>query len=69
MFRKTLIGFFLTSSLDLRADMFDALNHTQWGPASNSDTPGNANYGVILTTARRVTCNSRCLFGFEGQDR
>jgi hypothetical protein len=43
-------------SLDLRADMFNALNHTQWGPANNSDTPGNANYGVILTTRppRRV---------------
>jgi hypothetical protein len=39
-----------SSSLDFRADMFNALNHTQWGPANNSETPGNANYGVILTT-------------------
>ena len=39
-----------SSTLDFRADMFNALNHTQWGPANNSDTPGNANYGAILTT-------------------
>jgi hypothetical protein len=39
-----------SSSLDFRADMFNFLNHTQWGPANNSFTPGNANYGAILTT-------------------
>jgi len=26
-------------------------------------------FNVFLTTARRVTCNSRCPFGFEGQNR
>jgi hypothetical protein len=39
-----------TSSLSLRADLYNAFNHTQWGPANNSNTPGNANYGVILST-------------------
>jgi hypothetical protein len=39
-----------SSSLDFRADLFNAFNHTQWGPPNNSFTPGNVNYGRIITT-------------------
>lgn len=45
-----------SSQVDLHANMFNALNHTQWGPANNSNTPGNANYGKILSArpARQI---------------
>lgn len=40
-----------TANLEFRADFFNAFNHTQWGPASNSTIQsGNVNSGRITST-------------------
>ncbi|MBM3797663.1 MAG: hypothetical protein FJW31_27250 [Acidobacteria bacterium] len=40
-----------TANLELRADFFNAFNHTQYGPASNSTLQsGNVNSGRITST-------------------
>lgn len=40
-----------SSRVEFRLEMFNAFNHTQWGPASNSTLEsGNVNSGRILTT-------------------